>query len=67
MLFECTDSKGFIFSLWVTRLDYIALSVPMTYEGKSGKQYVAVTAAGGDGITDPNPANSEALYVFALP
>ena len=27
----------------------------------------AVTAAGGGGITDPNPANTESLYVYALP
>ena len=53
--------------LWVTKLDYSALSVPITYEGRNGKQYVAVTAAGGGGITDPNPANTESLYVFALP
>jgi quinoprotein glucose dehydrogenase len=53
--------------LWVTKLEYSALSVPITYQGRNGKQYVAVTAAGGGGITDPNPANTEALYVFALP
>jgi quinoprotein glucose dehydrogenase len=53
--------------LWVTKLDYSAISVPMTYQGKNGKQYVAVTASGGGAITDPNPANSESVYVFALP
>ena len=53
--------------LWVTKLDYSALSVPLSYQGKNGKQYVAVTASGGGGITDPNPANTEALYVFSLP
>jgi hypothetical protein len=26
-----------------------------------------VTASGGGAITDPNPANSESVYVFALP
>jgi glucose dehydrogenase len=51
----------------MTKLDYSAISVPMTYRGKNGKQYVAVAAAGGSGITDPNPSNSEALVVFALP
>jgi hypothetical protein len=35
--------------------------------GKPGKQYVAITASGGLGITDPNPANNEQIYVFALP
>jgi quinoprotein glucose dehydrogenase len=64
--FRAFDSKTGK-ELWVTRLDYSALSVPITYEGKTGKQYVAVTAAGGGGITDPNPANTESLYVFALP
>jgi glucose dehydrogenase len=64
--FRAFDSKNGK-ELWVTKLDYSALSVPMTYEGRNGKQYVAVTAAGGGGITDPNPANTESLYVFALP
>lgn len=53
--------------LWTTRLEYSALSVPITYQGRNGKQYVAVTAAGGGGITNPNPDNTESLYVFALP
>jgi len=53
--------------LWETKLDYSAISVPMTYRGKNGKQYVAVTASGGGAITSPNPANSESVYVFALP
>jgi quinoprotein glucose dehydrogenase len=64
--FRAFDSKNGK-ELWVTKLDYSALSVPITYEGKNGKQYVAVSAAGGGGITDPNPANTESLYVFALP
>jgi quinoprotein glucose dehydrogenase len=64
--FRAFDSKNGK-ELWVTKLDYSALSVPMTFEGRNGKQYVAVTAAGGGGITDPNPANTESLYVFALP
>jgi quinoprotein glucose dehydrogenase len=64
--FRAFDSKNGK-ELWVTKLDYSAISVPMTYRGRNGKQYVAVVAAGGSGITDPNPANTEALYVFALP
>ena len=64
--FRAFDSKNGK-ELWVTKLDYSALSVPISYEGKNGKQYVAVTASGGGGITDPNPANTESLYVFALP
>jgi glucose dehydrogenase len=53
--------------LWVTKLDYSAMSIPMSYQARNGKQYIAVTASGGGGITDPNPANSESLYVFSLP
>ena len=26
-----------------------------------------ISAAGGMGIIDPNPANSESIYVFSLP
>ena len=54
--------------LWEAKLDYSAISVPITYQGKNGKQYVAVVAAdGGAGVTDPAPGNGEALVVFALP
>ncbi len=54
--------------LWVTLSWTTApFQCRMTYRGKNGKQYVAVVAAGGSGITDPNPSNSEALVVFALP
>jgi glucose dehydrogenase len=54
--------------LWVTRLDYSANAVPMTFLGKNGKQYVAIAVTGGGaGITNPNPANTESLQVFALP
>ena len=61
--FDSSNGK----ELWVTKLDYSAISVPMTYQGKNGKQYVAVTSSGGGAITDPNPANTESVYVFALP
>jgi glucose dehydrogenase len=47
--------------LWSTKLDYAATAVPITYEGKNGKQYVAIMAAGGGKGTD------QALIVFALP
>jgi quinoprotein glucose dehydrogenase len=52
--------------LWVTKLSNSAISVPMTYQAK-GKQYVAVTASGGGGITDPDPTKNESLYVYTLP
>jgi quinoprotein glucose dehydrogenase len=53
--------------LWETKLEYDAIATPITYGGKNGKQYVAITASGGLGITDPNPSNNEQIYVFALP
>ncbi|HJT87977.1 MAG TPA: PQQ-binding-like beta-propeller repeat protein, partial [Bryobacteraceae bacterium] len=65
--FRAFDSKtGKL--LWETKLRYSAISVPMTYEGRDGKQYVAVVAAnGGAGVTDPDPGNEQSLVVFALP
>jgi glucose dehydrogenase len=53
--------------LWVTKLEMSAHAVPITYQGKNGKQYVAITAAGASALDDPMPAGSEALLVFALP
>jgi quinoprotein glucose dehydrogenase len=53
--------------LWSTKLDFSAISSPITYQGRNGKQYVAISAAGGGLITNPNPNGSEALYVFSLP
>ena len=52
--------------LWVTKLDNSAIAVPMTYQA-GRKQYVAVTASGGGGITDPDPTKNESLYVYTLP
>jgi glucose dehydrogenase len=40
--------------LWSTKLDEIALSVPITWLGKDGKQYVAIAAG-------------SKLVAFALP
>ena len=40
--------------LWAAKLDRTANAVPITYQGKNGKQYVAVTA-------------TDTLVVFALP
>ena len=47
--------------LWATKLAYTASAVPITYQGKNGKQYVAVVAAGA------GRGNDQALVVFALP
>jgi len=51
--------------LWVTKLVDAAKATPMTYQGKSGKQYVAILAAGLETRGEENPGGR--LYVFALP
>jgi quinoprotein glucose dehydrogenase len=53
--------------LWDVKLDYDAIATPMTFQGKNGKQYVAITAAGGLGITSAYADQNERIYVFALP
>ena len=53
--------------LWAGRLEMNAHAVPITYQGRDGKQYVAVVAAGASALDDPAPAGAEALVVFALP
>ena len=53
--------------LWTTRLAMSAHAVPMTFQGRNGRQYVAVTASGAGALDDPMPEGSEALVVFALP
>jgi glucose dehydrogenase len=51
--------------LWSAKLDGDAHSTPMTFQGKNGKQYVAVVAGGSVHYIRPNIAGK--LYVFALP
>ena len=51
--------------LWVTKLADSAKSMPITYQGKNGKQYVAIFADGGDIRGPENPGGR--LYVFSLP
>jgi quinoprotein glucose dehydrogenase len=58
--------------LWQRQLDYPALTIPMTYRGKDGRQYVAVLASGSSLAPPPRneagrPANMESLVAFALP
>ena len=58
--------------LWSATLEYNAQSVPITYRGRDGRQYVAVVAAGwSDGASGGGqgaaPADNESLVVFALP
>ena len=65
--FRAFDSKTGK-QLWETKLEYSAIAVPMTFQGKDGKQYVAITAAnGGAGVTDPDRRGLESVVVFALP
>ena len=51
--------------LWSTELSEIARATPITYQGKDGKQYVAVMA--GYGKLGQTGANTGRLYVFSLP
>jgi glucose dehydrogenase len=51
--------------LWVTKIDASAHTVPVTYQGKSGKQYVVIMAGGGGIVGDHTVSTS--LTAFALP
>jgi glucose dehydrogenase len=53
--------------LWDTKFNSGAESVPITFLGKDGKQYVAITTSmGHPGITSPTSPDNDALHVFAL-
>jgi quinoprotein glucose dehydrogenase len=51
--------------LWAAKLVDAAKATPITYQGKNGKQYVAILAGGGENRGADNPGGR--LYVFALP
>ena len=51
--------------LWTYKLDYSAHATPITYQGKNGRQYVAVVATGGSYLA--SPAGGDSVMVFALP
>ena len=54
--------------LWAVKLESGAESVPISYLGKNGKQYVAVmTSMGHAGISSASSPDNDALHVFALP
>jgi quinoprotein glucose dehydrogenase len=61
--FRAFDSKTGK-ELWTTRLDYSAHATPVTYQGKDGRQYVAVVATGGSYLA--SPAGGDSLMAFAL-
>jgi glucose dehydrogenase len=50
--------------LWKTKLEVPAHSIPSTYMGQDGKQYVVVTAGGGGFLRSPL---SDAVVAFRLP
>ena len=50
--------------VWTFKLPAAAEATPMTYEGRDGKQYVAITSTGGGFFG--NPVDSDSLMAFAL-
>ena len=62
--FRAFDSKTGK-ELWTTKLDYSAHATPITYQGKDGRQYVAIVATGGSYLASPSGGDS--LMVYALP
>jgi quinoprotein glucose dehydrogenase len=61
--FRAFDSKTGK-ELWTQKLDYQASAVPMTYQGKNGKQYVAIVAAVGG---TAKASQGKGVFVYALP
>ncbi|HYJ34980.1 MAG TPA: PQQ-binding-like beta-propeller repeat protein [Rhizomicrobium sp.] len=51
--------------IWTYKLDASAHASPITFQGKDGKQYVAIVATGGSFVHSPPVGDS--LVVFALP
>lgn len=51
--------------LWETKLDAAAHSTPITYTGKDGRQYVAISASGGSFLE--SPLTGDAITAYALP
>ena len=50
--------------LWAEKLDVPAHSIPSTYMGRDGKQYVAISAGGGGFLQSPT---SDTVIAFTLP
>jgi quinoprotein glucose dehydrogenase len=50
--------------LWTFKLPASVYGTPITYQGKSGKQYVAAVHTGG---FQGSPVESDAITVFSLP
>src|SRR5260370_11054652 len=71
-----TDSKFRAFDsrtgkeLWVTHLDATGDTVPITYQGRHGKQYVVIAAGGTNRfrmLAKTADQTADALIAFALP
>jgi quinoprotein glucose dehydrogenase len=52
--------------LWTSELDASGNAIPITYQGRDGKQYVVI-AAGGGGHIGGNRPTSDSLVAFSLP
>jgi quinoprotein glucose dehydrogenase len=50
--------------LWTYKLNGAAQATPITYQGRDGRQYVAITATGGGFFN--NPVNDDSVMAFAL-
>src|SRR5437667_359499 len=50
--------------LWADKLDAPAHSIPSTYMGRDGKQYVVISAGGGGFLQSPT---SDTVIAFTLP
>ena len=61
--FRAFDSKSGK-KLWETELNSNGSAVPISYEGKNGKQYVAIVS---NGSSEKGVIHPPTLYVFALP
>jgi len=62
--FRAFDSKSGKL-LWETKLEASGHTNPMTYQGRDGRQYVAIMATGGGGFLGGGSSNS--LVAFAVP
>jgi len=51
--------------LWIAKLPASGHATPITYQGKEGKQLVAIVATGGSFLD--SPVTSDAVVAFALP
>jgi quinoprotein glucose dehydrogenase len=51
--------------LWTVKLGAAAHATPISYRGRSGRQYVAIVSAGGSFLGSPNTASR--MTVFAVP